>query len=169
MTTDLILKLTTALMFPAFVLTLSSALHEVVIKIGDTAPAFSIATDQGEQISPQSFGGKALLLNFWATWCQPCQAELPSLITLAGTFAPEGLVVLAVSQDSDASAYSRFTGQMKSILTGRQPDKTLQLAYGTAQIPESYLIDRTGKVRAKYVSSQNWMSPEILAEVRSLL
>jgi thiol-disulfide isomerase/thioredoxin len=137
MTTNLIPKLSLALIFPAFIFSLSTALHETAIQVGDSAPA---------QILPQNFGGKAPLLNFWATWCEPCKGELCHLTSLAATLAPEGLVAML-----------------------GQPDKALQLAYGTTQIPESYLIDRTGKVRAKYISSQDWTSPEILAQIRSVL
>jgi hypothetical protein len=78
--------------------------------------------------------------------------------------------VLGVSSDYNASAYSRFIrNKPASFLTVRQPDEAIQAEYGTFQIPESYLIDRHGKVRAKFISNQDWTSLEIVAQVRSLL
>jgi peroxiredoxin len=166
---NLALKPALALTFLAFVLSLCASMRETLISTGDTAPDFIITRDAGRPISPRNFGGKALLLNFWATWCEPCQTELPSLTALARLFASQGLVVLAVSQDADPVAYRRFTAQMSPILTVRQADKRLQLSYGTTHIPESYLIDSNGKVRGKYISNQNWTSPEVLEQVRALL
>src|SRR5580692_3962533 len=138
MRTDRFLNAAAAAMFLAFLCSLHAALHEIQIGPGDSAPAFNVTVDSGQRISPTDFGGKVLLLNFWATWCEPCQAELPSLKTLAKTLAPRGLVVLAISQDTDASAYSRFADQMPRILTIRQPEKSVQLSFGTTHIPESY-------------------------------
>jgi cytochrome c biogenesis protein CcmG, thiol:disulfide interchange protein DsbE len=166
---DRFLPAATAAMFLAFLGSLYGALHEIQIGPGDIAPAFTLTADSGQRISPTDFGGKALLLNFWATWCEPCQAELPSLKALAQSLAAEGLVVLAVSEDSDLSAYRRLAGQMPRILTIRQPEKTIQLSYGTREIPETYLIDRTGRVRAKFISNQDWTAPGILSQIRSLI
>jgi cytochrome c biogenesis protein CcmG/thiol:disulfide interchange protein DsbE len=169
MSTDRFLNAAAVAMFLAYLCSLHAALHEIQIGPGDAAPAFTVTADNGRRISPADFGGKALLLNFWATWCEPCQAELPSLKALSQTLAPQGLVVLAISQDRDVSAYKRFAGQMPAILTIRQPDKTIQRAYGTTQIPESYLIDRTGRVRAKFISNQDWLSPGIFSQIQSLI
>jgi peroxiredoxin len=145
-------------------------LRDIVINVGDSAPQFRITTDKGNRISVRNFGGKALLLNFWATWCQPCVEEIPSMNALAQTLGPNGLVVLAVSSNEDASTYSKFIRQTPlRFLTARQADKTIQLEYGTIQIPETYLIDHSGQVRAKFISNQDWTSPEIVALVRSLL
>jgi len=167
---DRILKGSLVGMFIAFILVLYASLHETALNIGDSAPTFTITADGGKQVSPRKFGGKALLLNFWATWCGPCQEEIPSLKALARMLEPQGLVVLAISQDEDDLAYSRFNRQMHlNFLTVRQPEKTIQLSYGTTQIPESYLIDRDGIVRAKFISNQTWTSPAILAQIKSLL
>jgi cytochrome c biogenesis protein CcmG/thiol:disulfide interchange protein DsbE len=156
-------------MFASFLMAIREPLQDRVIKVGDSAPDFNITADGGVRVSARDFGGKALLLNFWATWCEPCQEELPSLKALAQSLGPEGLVVLAVSSDFNAGAYSAFIrDKPASFLTARQPGETIQAAYGTMKIPESYLIDRQGKVRAKFISNQDWMSQEIVAEVRSI-
>ena len=157
-------------MFAALVVAISGPLHDNVVNVGDTAPEFSIVADTGERISARNFNGNALLLNFWASWCAPCIAETPSLNTLARLLRAQGLVVLGVSQDEDPRAYSSFIRDNEpGFFTYRQPDKSIQLEYGTVKIPESYLIDRRGKVRAKFISNQDWTSAELVMQVESLL
>jgi cytochrome c biogenesis protein CcmG/thiol:disulfide interchange protein DsbE len=167
---DRLLQVALLIMFASFLMAIRKPLHDIVINAGDTAPDFNITVDGGSQVSVRNFSGKVLLLNFWATWCEPCREELPSLKALAQALGPEGLVVLGVSSDYDASAYDAYIRDKPAgFLTVRQPDGGIQAAYGTMEIPESYLIDRHGKVRAKFISNQNWTSGEIVAEVRSLL
>jgi peroxiredoxin len=157
-------------MFVAFVAATWYPLREIEVNVGDTAPHFNVTADDGEQISVREFNGKALLLNFWASWCKPCIEEIPSLNTLARLFGPEGLIVLGISQDKSSAAYTDFIrNQHTDFLTFRQPDQSIQHSYGTIQIPESYLIDRSGKIRAKFVSSQDWTSPAVVGQIRALL
>lgn len=170
MSIDRLLKSGFVVLVFAFVMALYGRLHDTLVNVGDSAPNFTVTADGGRRVSAADFGGKALLLNFWASWCEPCQTELPSLMALSRALGSQGLVVLAISQDEDVSAYRKFAREMSShILTVRQPDKKIQLAYGTTHIPESYLIDQRGRVRAKYISNQDWMSAEVVAKVRSIL
>ena len=117
-----------------------------MVKAGDTAPDFSIQADNGKTITARDFGGKLLMLNFWATWCPPCIHEVPSLNQLSNTLGPKGLVVLGVSEDKDPKAYKDFLARFHvTYLTARAPDQEIKAKYGTIQIPESYLIDRTAR------------------------
>jgi cytochrome c biogenesis protein CcmG/thiol:disulfide interchange protein DsbE len=167
---DRLLLMGLIVMFGAFLMALGDPLRVIVVNAGDTAPDFDVTADGGARVSARNFGGKVLLLNFRATWCEPCREELPSLKALAQALGPEGLVVLGVSSDYNAAAYGVFIrNRPAGFLTVRQPDETIQAAYGTVEIPESYLIDRHGKVRAKFISNQDWISPGIVAAVRSLL
>lgn len=84
-------------------------------KEGDRAPHFSVKSDQGRQLTPIEFGGKVLILNFWHTFGRPCVKELPSLRALAEAFKANGVVVLAVSGDSDAKQYER-SAALKLVL-----------------------------------------------------
>jgi len=169
-TTDRLLRTGVIAAWLAFVFVLYGAIREIVINPGDTAPEFAVIADGNKPISLQDFHGKALLLNFWATWCEPCRIEIPSLNALARRLGPRGLVILAVSSDPVPSAYANFLKQTPlAFLTLRQPEKTLQTAYGTAQIPETYLIDRNGVVRSKFISNQDWTSSELVNQVESLL
>src|SRR6516165_4693324 len=70
--------------------------RDKTVVVGDTAPNFSITTADGRTLSRKDFGGKLLVLNFWASWCPPCVEETPSLDKLQRMFASQGVVVLAI-------------------------------------------------------------------------
>ena len=167
---DMIPQAILALMMVAFGVALYTSLHETVVNAGDKAPNFSIATDNGKTVTAREFGGKLLLLNFWATWCPPCIEEIPGLNEMSRQLGPGGLVILGVSVDKDANAYKQFLARNPlAYLTARDPDEKINLSYGTVQYPESYLIDQNGKVIEKYISSQAWASPQMIEHVKSLL
>jgi cytochrome c biogenesis protein CcmG, thiol:disulfide interchange protein DsbE len=170
MKSDRILQAALALMMAAFCFALYSSLHETVVNAGDRAPDFTITADSGKPITARDYGGKLLLLNFWATWCPPCVDEVPGLNEMARQLGPKGLVVLGISEDKDENAYKQFLARFNvGFLTARQPTADIKQSYGTVQIPESYLIDRNGKVVEKFISSQAWASPQMIQHVQSLL
>src|SRR5579864_7842670 len=92
----------------ALVYVIYAAIHEHIVEAGDTAPEFTVPTDAGKTVSLSHFGGKLMVLNFWASWCQPCVEETPSLSAFAQQYANKGVVVLAVSVDKDPEAYRKF-------------------------------------------------------------
>ena len=135
--------------------------------VGEVAPAFTIHDGQ-QTISLSQYRGQVVLLNFWASWCPPCIEELPSLLALHNKM-PQ-LVILGVSIDADRQAYRNFLIENRiDFPTIRDPSQNVQHRYGTVQIPESYLIDRSGHVVRKYVSAQDWTSPEIVQTLASVL
>jgi peroxiredoxin len=165
-----ILEAALAVMLGLFVVALYVSLHDTVVKAGDTAPNFSVQTDTGKTVTARDFGGKLLILNFWATWCAPCVQEVPSLDQLERQLGPKGLVVLGVSVDKDEKAYREFLTRFRvSYLTARDPAQVINTKYGTIQYPESYLIDRNGKVVEKVVGEANWSSDQMLDHVQSML
>ena len=167
---DILPEAALGLMMVAFGFTLYTQLHETIVNAGDKAPNFSVTAENGRAITPKDFGGKLLLVNFWATWCPPCIDEIPGLNEMARQLTSKGLVIVAISQDKDEDAYKQFLEKNPlAFLTVRDPSKEIQLSYGTVQIPESYLIDRNGRVIEKYISSQLWASPQMIQHVQSLL
>ncbi|HEV2201698.1 MAG TPA: TlpA disulfide reductase family protein [Bryobacteraceae bacterium] len=159
-----------AVMAAALVWVVSGTLEPRIVKAGDLAPDFRIVTDSGKTVTRADFGGKLLVLNFWASWCPPCVEETPSLNAFQKQLAPDGVVVLGVSIDANEKLYHQFVDRYKiAFPTARDPDANISASYGTFQIPESYIIDRTGRVREKIISSTNWMDPDFLARVKSLL
>jgi peroxiredoxin len=145
------------------------SLRDTSAKEGGKAPDFSITTDEGRRVTATSFGGKVLVLNFWATWCAPCVQEIPSLNEFQKEFAKNGLVVVAVSVDKNPAKYHNFLDHVHvSFDTARDPSANLSAEYGTFQIPESYII-KDGKVMRKFPNAENWLSDDMKQYVESLL
>lgn len=154
----------------ALVYVVSGTLQPPIVNAGDKAPDFSVKTESGKTVTLQNFGGKLLVLNFWASWCPPCIEETPSLEEFARQFGPQGVVVLGVSNDGNERQYRQFLQKFGiTFETSRDPKNDISASYGTFQLPETYLIDRNGRVVEKVISNQNWMDPEFLARVRKML
>jgi Thiol-disulfide isomerase and thioredoxins len=130
------------------------------------APNFTVS-DGVQTVELSKFRGHTVILNLWATWCPPCIIELPSLIQFH-RMMPD-VVIIAISQDEDDDVYRRFLVQHHiDFLTVRDPTARINHLYGTIQIPESYVIDKNGMLRRKFVSAQDWTSPEIIAYLKKL-
>jgi peroxiredoxin len=153
-----------------FVGVVANSLNDHVAKEGDRAPKFSIRTDSGRDVTPAEFGGKLLLVNFWATWCPPCVEEMPALDALQRRFAGQGLVVVGISIDTDAAAYHQFLKKYPvSFQTARDGAKKINTDYGTFKVPESYLIDQSGRIVKKVVGKENWTDEHVINYVQSFL
>jgi len=159
-----------ALLTVGLIVVVAPTLQVRIIDVGDTAPNFSIVTESGKTVTRSDFGGKLLVLNFWASWCPPCIEELPSLNEFAKQYANQGVVVLGVSIDKNEKLYRNFlkTRQV-AFATARDPENNIGASYGTFQLPETYLIDINGKVREKVISNMDWMDPAFLQRVRGML
>ena len=145
------------------------SLRDTSAKEGGQAPAFTITTDQGKQITPASFGGKLLVLNFWATWCAPCVQEIPSLNLFQQKYADKGVVVVAISVDKNPDKYKNFLQKLPvDFSTARDPEADISAQYGTFQYPETYLI-KDGRVIRKYANAENWTDDSITHFVEGLL
>ena len=134
--------------------------------LGNPAPAFTVS-DGTASIDLAHLRGQVVLLNLWASWCAPCVEELPSLLALQRQLP--SLKIVAVSMDQDEQVYRRFLSTHDvHLATVRDPEGRINALYGTAQIPETYVIDRQGILRRKFISAQNWTSPEIVAYLSKL-
>jgi cytochrome c biogenesis protein CcmG/thiol:disulfide interchange protein DsbE len=165
---DRFLRVGLGLLLVAFVYVIYAAIHERIVLAGDTAPDFTITTDSGRTVSVPNFGGKVLVLNFWASWCPPCVQETPSLNQFTMQFANRGVVVLGVSVDKDEKAYRAFLQKFSpTFLTVR--DSKIHEDYGTFMYPETYFIDSHGKVLKKIAEGVDWNDPQLQHYVSSLL
>ncbi len=128
--------------------------------IGARAPEFAVS-DGTQSVDLAKLRGHTVVLNFWATWCIPCIEEVPSLVELQRRM-PQ-VTVIAISEDEDAGTYRQFlTDNHVNFVTVRDPSARVRKMYGTVKIPETYVIDSGGVLRRKFVSAQNWTSPEIM-------
>ncbi len=168
--TDRILQALIAVLLVALLAVLGDTMRDRVVGVGDRAPHFSIRTDGGLTVSQSDFGGKVLVLNFWATWCPPCIEELPSLSAMYERLKSEGVVVLGVSVDEDEAAYRGFVENHRiTFLTARDPDASISDRYGTYRYPETYIIGSNGKVVQKIVGPTTWDDERMISYLRSLL
>ena len=131
-------------------------------RIGNAARDFTVQ-DSDRTVTLSQFRGQVVILNFWATWCPPCVVELPSMIAMQDRIRGKGIVVLGVSIDVDGDAYHRFL-KLRNVnfLTVRDPEQKVASMYGTTGWPESYIIDRQGVLRRKFVGPVDWNSPEVI-------
>jgi peroxiredoxin len=118
---------------------------------GEMAPDFSLQSLDGKTVRLSDYRGKAVLLNFWATWCAPCKIEMPWFVELQKQYAPEGLQIVGVAMDDaspkDIGDFAKEMGVNYPVLIGKE---AVGDAYGGVQfLPETFYIDRNGKVLDK--------------------
>lgn len=129
---------------------------------GGKTPSLVLKDLKGATIDLADYRGKVVLLNFWATWCPPCIAEMPSLIELQKKMKDKDVVILGVSIDEDEAAYHKFLKNYGvNFVTVMDKDRKTPTIYGTFGWPETYIIDRQGVVRRKFIGAAEWTSPEI--------
>jgi thiol-disulfide isomerase/thioredoxin len=127
------------------------------------APEFKLQDWAGRDVALSSLRGRVVVLNLWATWCPTCVVEMPSLDQLAVAEKGRPVSIVAVSVDEDWDAVRRFFASGTTLTVLLDKDKTVPPRYGTEKYPETFIIDRDGKVRYYVVSDRNWASPDIRA------
>jgi len=141
---------------------------------GRTARDFPLEL-AGKPTHLSDFRGKVVILNFWASWCPPCVEEAPSLNRLQKHIASRNAVILGVAADENPAAYEKFLSEQAIVFpTYRDPAtkdnrSPIAVSYGTVMIPETYVIDRHGKIARKFIGFQQWDSPDMLAYFDTLL
>lgn len=135
------------------------------------APEIEFDMPSGKASSLQDQRGTTIMLNFWATWCDPCMEEMPDLRALENHFKDRGFLLLAINvQDPD-------TENMKARISGEKMPQNLvfrfnrnQLrAYPIEGIPLSVIIDKKGVVRRVYHGPRHWVTPEMIREIETIL
>jgi thiol-disulfide isomerase/thioredoxin len=130
---------------------------------------FSLEDLQGRERRLSSFEGKVVFLNFWATWCGPCRAEIPSMEQLYTKLKDGNFTIVAVNSQESSQQVSDFvldSGMSFPVLldsTGK-----VGATYGVRAIPTTYIIDPSGAIRARMVGTREWYSPEIISMVEEL-
>jgi len=115
------------------------------------APEFTLRNLNGGRIDLASFRGKVVLLNFWATWCAPCQVEMPTFAQWQRQYGPQGLQVIGISMDDDPALARKLYAKLKLNYPAAMGDEELGKQYGgVLGLPLTYLIDRKGIVRTRF-------------------
>src|ERR1039457_6912976 len=150
---DLAIKAATGVLLVALAFVIVYSVQDHVVGVGDSAPGFRVKTENGAVMTPTNFGGKVLILNFWASWCAPCVQEIPSLNQIQKMFASQGLVVLGVNVDSKEELYRKMLQRFQvTFQTVRDPQGNITYQHGTYKVAQA--VERQGYVYAPDPSSQ---------------
>lgn len=135
------------------------------------APQFSLPSLKGQELKLSDYQGKYLLINFWATWCGPCQLEMSSLELLFRTFKERNLVVVAISNDIFGSQVVApyIQAQNFTFRVGLDPQLKVSDAFGVIHLPTTFLIDPQGKIIGVLSGAENWADPKTLLYFDQLL
>ncbi len=138
---------------------------------GDKVPDIKLIRSDGKIVSLRSFKGKVVLINFWATWCPPCVHEMPYLNALYQKLHSKGLEIVAVANPRDSidrvKAFFRYNNiQFDYYLDA---DFSAARAFGVRALPTTFVVDRKGVIRNKFIGARPWTSEEFIDYFRSLL
>jgi cytochrome c biogenesis protein CcmG, thiol:disulfide interchange protein DsbE len=135
------------------------------------APDFAATDLQGRTVRLSDFRGKVVLLNLWATWCEPCRQEMPGMEILYREFGAQDFTLLAVSEDaSGMEAVKPYVDQYGfTFPVLLSPDGAVGRKYGITGYPETFVIDKSGQVVTKYVGPRNWADNSVRGMLRTLL
>lgn len=140
--------------------------------IGAPAPAFEAVQVDGTPVTLASLKGQVVVLNVWATWCNPCREEIPQLEALHQAFAGKGVNVVGVSVDG-----AGMGGDVKDFATEHQmtyqiwldPDHNFSLKFLTVGVPETFVVDRSGTIRYRMIGALRAGDTSLVAAVRTAL
>ena len=133
-------------------------------------PEFTLPDPAGKKVSLKDFRGKLLMLNFWATWCEPCRDEMPSMERLYQEFKGEGFVILAVDVKDKRQDALEFIKELKlTYPVVLDPAGEVAVLYGAWGLPATYLIGAKGEGLARMWGPADWYGAGARALIRSLL
>jgi peroxiredoxin len=125
--------------------------------IGQLAPDFELQSLEGKNVKLSDFRGKAVLLNFWATYCGPCKIEMPWFVEMQKEFGPQGFQIVGVAMDDasteDIAKFAKEMGVNYPILLGKE--SVGQSYGGIGVLPTTYFVDRDGKITAREFGLQS--------------
>ena len=122
--------------------------------VSQPAPDFSLPQLNGQDLRLSSYRGKVVLLDFWASWCEPCRVETPHLIELQQKYGDQGLQVIGLSMDDSPDPARAFYQQFRMnypVVMGNA--KTGELYGGVLGLPIAFLIDRDGRIKSKHIGA----------------
>jgi peroxiredoxin len=141
-----------------------------LVAAGQPAPDFELPLLDGDFVHLDDYKGKIVFLNIWATWCGPCQEEMPSMEKLYQQLKDQAFEILAVSIDTQgARAVAPFVKEYKlsfPVLIDRE--NNIGRLYKTTGVPETFIIDKNGMIISKVIGYRNWAAPEVVQTLKDL-
>jgi peroxiredoxin len=144
---------------------LISACGEVskVATVGMMAPDFTLADRTGKIWTLSELRGQVVFVNFWATWCPPCREEMPSMQRLYSALPKDKFKMLAVLSNDDPVRADAFVAQLGiTIPVLHDQDKKVGPKYGLTGLPETFIVDKQGVLREKFIGPAQWDSPRFI-------
>ncbi len=140
------------------------------VELGAPAPGFTAETFDHRKISLADYHGRVVFVDFWASWCSPCRQSLPMYDKLAGEFPAADFAVIAVNLDEEAADAQKFLSDHPVKYTIVQnPQGDIPKSFGLSGMPSSYLIDRDGVVRQRYVGFEPTDIGTLKAEITKMI
>ncbi|MEJ2471609.1 MAG: TlpA disulfide reductase family protein [Desulfuromonadales bacterium] len=140
------------------------------VHVGDQAPDFQLLDNRGNRVTLSELRDKVVMVNFWATWCPPCRAEMPSMEKLNQAMAGEDFVILAINVEQNGrpavADLLEKTPHSFPILFDEQG--VVQKLYGVYKFPESFVIRKDGIIDDKIIGAIDWAHPETIAYFKEL-
>lgn len=134
-----------------------------VAKIGETAPDFTLVDIKGKTWTLSELKGKVVFVNFWATWCPPCREEMPSMQRLVSMMPEDKFTMLAILNKDDPAQAGIFAAKLGVTMPILDDQKnTVGPKYGLTGVPETFIVDKEGILREKYIGPAQWDSPGVV-------
>lgn len=145
--------------------------HDTLPRVGQPMADFTLSDLQGNTVQLSALRGKVVFINVWATWCPPCVEEMPTIQRLHERLHSRGLETLAVSLDAlGAQVVAPFMRDYRLTFTALLDSKgTIERLYRTGGVPESFIVDKQGRLVEKIVGPRDWAHPQVLAMFERLL
>jgi peroxiredoxin len=138
--------------------------------VGKKAPNFTLRDLNGRNVALSSFRGRAVLINFWATWCPSCRSEMADLDRLGKDLKDKGLVVVGVSIDRSADYVKDYLEKHRvDFLLLMDPESKVSRQFKVFSLPTSFILDRNGSILYKFLGEEEWNSAEMRTKINKAL
>ena len=141
------------------------------LKVGDKAPRLVLPTLEGGTVTwPDDFPGQVVVVNFWATWCDPCVEEIPSLERLRRQLkgSPVTILTVSVGEGDQTEVNTLLEKSRAHFITALDPGGKEALKWGTAKLPETYILRPDGTVQEKVIGAQLWDRGDRIHQLKEL-